>query len=155
MAHGRGTIGAGRSAEMGTEGCQKSTRASDDVTLRRKVKILVVDDDSNLNRLLSRYLEKQGYEVHSAGDALQALDVVERVGDIGLVIADVMMPYLDGIGFTEMLKSDPRNRDLPIILMSGHPDDKKADLSLRKGAAFYLPKPIDFDKLLALVKFAE
>ncbi len=119
------------------------------------MKILVVDDDSDLNRALSRFLEKQGYEVHSAGDALQALDVVARVADLGLVIADVMMPYLDGITFTEMLKADPRNKSLPIILFSAHPDDKKADLSLRKGAAFFLPKPIDFEKLLALVKFAE
>ncbi|MGI5864997.1 MAG: response regulator [Myxococcales bacterium] len=119
------------------------------------MKILVVDDDSDLNRMLSRFLEKQGYEVHSAGDALQALDVVDRVEDIGLVIADVMMPYLDGITFTEMLKADPRHKSLPIILISAHPDDKKADLSLRKGAAFFLPKPIDFERLLALVKFAE
>jgi two-component system chemotaxis response regulator CheY len=136
-------------------GARPSTDRMGGARLPPAVKILVVDDDADLNRVLSRYLEKSGYEVHSAGDALQALDVIGRVEGIGLVIADLVMPHLDGLGLIQMLKADPQHRNLPIILISGHPDDKKIDESLRKGAAFFLPKPIDFNRLLALVKFAE
>lgn len=118
------------------------------------MKILVVDDDQTLNKTLSRYLETQGYEVRSAGDALQALDAVERE-PVDLIIADATMPVLDGLAFLDLLKADPSRKNLPVILITAHPDDKKADLSLRKGAAFFLPKPVDFDRLLALVKFAE
>ncbi len=119
------------------------------------VKILVVEDDDDLNRLLSRFLEKHGYEVHSAGDALQALDVANRVEGFGLVIVDLMMPYMDGVAFTEQLKADPRHKDAAVILMSAHSDDKKIDQGMRKGVAFFLPKPIELDRLLTLVKFSE
>ena len=119
------------------------------------MKILVVDDDSSLNRMLSTFLEKQGYEVHSAGDALQALDVAERIGDIGLVITDLQMPHLDGIALAEMLRADPRRRNLPVIVITAFPDESSSERSLRKGVALFLPKPVEFDKLLALVRFAE
>jgi len=118
------------------------------------VRILIVDDDQELNLLLTRYLEGNGYEVFSAGDALQALDLLERQ-PVEMVITDLMMPHVDGLGFLDMLKSDPRHKKLPVIFITAYPDEKKADASLRKGAAFFLPKPIDFDRLLALVKFAE
>jgi CheY-like chemotaxis protein len=72
-----------------------------------------------------------------------------------MIITDLMMPHLDGLGFLDMIKSDPRHKQLPVIFITAYPDEKKADLSLRKGAAFFLPKPIDLDRLLALVKFAE
>ena len=76
------------------------------------VRILVVDDDQDLNLMLSRFLEKHGYEVTCAGDALQALDSVERQPP-DFIIADLMMPVVDGLVFLEMLKADPRRRDVP------------------------------------------
>ncbi len=116
--------------------------------------ILVVDDDLDLCRLLSRYLEHQGYRVHSAGDALQALDVLERQR-VGMVITDYGMPHMDGVSFTEHIRADPRYKDLPVIMMTAHPTDELSERSLRKGVAMMLAKPIDFDRLLTLVKFAE
>jgi two-component system, chemotaxis family, chemotaxis protein CheY len=118
------------------------------------VKILIVDDDEDLNKMLARFLEKHGYQVFSAGDALQAMDVVDRIGP-DLVITDLMMPVVDGLVFLEMLKADPKRKNLPVIFITAHPDTKKADASMRKGAAFFLAKPIDFDQLLAIIKFAE
>ena len=118
------------------------------------MKILIVDDDEDLNLMLTRFLEKHGYEVSSSGDALQAMDALERVQP-DLVIADLMMPVVDGIVFLEMIKADPKRKNLPVILITAYPDPKKADLSLRKGAAFFLSKPIDFNQLLAIIKFAE
>lgn len=116
--------------------------------------ILVVDDDLALCTMLSRFLEKHGYTVHSAGDALQALDVLERTR-VSLIITDYMMPHLDGIQFSEMLKEDPRTREVPIILITAHPEPSVTERSLRKGVALTLEKPIDFNRLLTLVKFSE
>ena len=118
------------------------------------MKILVVDDDIDLCRMLSRFLEKHGYTIYSAQDALQALDVLSRE-PIGMVITDFHMPHLDGIRFTEQLRADPHYSGIPIILMSGAISDELTDLGMRKGVALTLTKPIDFDRLLTLVKFAE
>ncbi len=119
------------------------------------MKILIVDDDPDLNELLALFLQKNGCDVHTAGDPLQALDLLERVPDIGMVVTDFQMPHLDGIGFMQALRKDPRRKNLPIVMITGYPDDHRAELSMRTGAAYFLPKPIDFDQLLALVKFAE
>lgn len=114
--------------------------------------ILVVDDDLALCTMLSRFLEKHGYTVFSAGDALQALDLLGRE-NVQMVITDYRMPHMDGISFAEQLRTDERYKDLPIIMITAHPDF--GDSGLRKGVAMTLEKPIDFDRLLTLIKFAE
>jgi two-component system chemotaxis response regulator CheY len=116
--------------------------------------ILVVDDDLDLCTMLSRFLEKQGFVVHSAGDALQALDLLER-DRVDFVISDLMMPHMDGLSFLDILKKDPRFAEIPVVLLTAFPSDEVAEKGLRKGAAFTLPKPVDFDRLLTLIRFAE
>lgn len=116
--------------------------------------ILVVDDDWNLCTGLSHFLERQGYMVYSAADALQALDVLERQ-PISLVITDYLMPHVDGIRFTEMLKADPRFQSIPVLLITASADDSVTDKGLRKGVAMTLQKPVDMGQLLNLVRFAE
>jgi two-component system, chemotaxis family, chemotaxis protein CheY len=118
------------------------------------VNILVVDDDLSLCSSLSHFLERQGYTVFSAADALQALDVLERQS-IGLIITDYLMPHLDGIRFTEMLKADPRLQSIPVLLVTGSVDVTVSDKGLRKGVAMTLQKPVDVSQLLNLVRFAE
>lgn len=118
------------------------------------VNILVVDDDYELCTMLSRYLEMHGYTVFSASDALQALDIMER-HPVGLVITDYLMPHLDGIHFTEMLKADPRFQNISVLMMTASNDDTINDRGLRKGVAITLQKPLDMGQLLNLVRFAE
>ncbi|MBN1205656.1 MAG: response regulator [Myxococcaceae bacterium] len=116
--------------------------------------ILVVDDDFMLCADLSHFLERHGYTVYSASDALQALDVMERQ-QIDLIITDYMMPHVDGIRFTEMFKSDPRFQSIPVLLITGSMDSAVTDKGLRKGVAITLQKPVDMGQLLNLVRFAE
>nr|WP_046714603.1 MULTISPECIES: response regulator [Myxococcus] len=120
----------------------------------RPVNILVVDDDLELCTLLSRFLEMHGYTVYSASDALQALDIMER-NEVGMVITDYIMPHLDGIAFTEMLKADPRFQAIPVLLMTASTDGNVTEKGLRKGVALTLNKPLDMGQLLTLVRFAE
>ena len=116
--------------------------------------ILVVDDDLSLCSSLSQFLERNGYTVYSAGDALQALDVMERQ-PVELIITDYLMPHVDGIRFTEMLKADPRFANIPVLLITASPDVATTDKGLRKGVAMMLQKPVDMGQLLTLVRFAE
>lgn len=116
--------------------------------------ILVVDDDIDLCTLLSRFLEKHGFTVYSAQDALQALDVLSRTR-VGMVITDFHMPHMDGVRFTEALKQDPQLKDVPVIMVTATPDLDVHDQGMRKGVAMTLQKPIDFHRLLTLVRFAE
>jgi DNA-binding response OmpR family regulator len=120
----------------------------------RPVNILVVDDDLELCTMLSRFLEMHGYTVYSAADALQALDILER-NQVGMVITDYMMPHMDGIRFTEMLKAEPRFQAVPVLMMTGRTDEGITERGLRKGVALTLHKPLDLGQLLTLVRFAE
>lgn len=104
--------------------------------------------------MLSRFFEKHGFVVHSAGDALQALDILGRE-PVDFVIADLMMPHMDGLSFLDTLKADPKLAHLPVVLLTAYPSEEVLDKGLRKGAAFALPKPIDFEHLLNLVRFAQ
>jgi DNA-binding response OmpR family regulator len=122
---------------------------------RALLDILVVDDDRELGTLIQRFLKKQGYDrVDVCEDALQALVAIE-LHRYGLIITDLMMPHLDGITFAEKLKGNPATAGIPIILVTAWPSEEVSDKGMRKGIALTLPKPIDFDRLLTLVKFAE
>jgi two-component system chemotaxis response regulator CheY len=116
--------------------------------------ILVVDDDPHLNRLICLFLEKQGYVVHPAPDGLRALEALEQHDEIGLAIVDMNMPHVDGPSLVTQLKAHPRHKDVPVIMISASSDEEKIDRSMRSGVGLFLPKPIDFDKLLGLVRFA-
>jgi two-component system, chemotaxis family, chemotaxis protein CheY len=115
--------------------------------------MLVVDDDHDLCVMLSRYFAGHGCTVYPAGDALQAMDVLERV-PVDLVLTDLRMPHQDGIAFTRTLKADARFRHIPVLMMSASEDPESLDRGLRQGVALMLPKPLDLGQLLALVRFA-
>ncbi|MHB1844426.1 MAG: response regulator [Deltaproteobacteria bacterium] len=116
--------------------------------------VLIVDDDEAIASMLSRFLSKEGFEVHTALDALQAIDFLERK-QIGLVIADVMMPHMNGRELVRRIRKDPKTKDLPVILITAYPSDEVADGSLKDGASFFLPKPLDLDALATLIRFAQ
>ncbi len=113
--------------------------------------ILVVEDDVYISRLLEVELAASGYEVRLAGEAKTALELAfERCPD--LVLADVMMPGMDGFELTRRLREDPRTEALSIIILTarGLPADKLEGLAA--GADDYLVKPFDNDELLARVR---
>ena len=116
-------------------------------------RILVVDDDAAIAVMLSRYLVKQGFEVVTAGDAQEALDIAGRE-PLGAVITDLMMPHMDGRELVRRLRALPALRDLPIIMITAYPSDAAADETLRLGASFFLPKPLDLEALATLLRFS-
>ncbi len=112
------------------------------------MKILIVDDDQNLCKLMRIYLKNAGFEIVEAKDGIQALEVFRKERP-DLVILDIMIPYMDGWQVCEQLR---RESEVSIIMLTAKDtkDDKIKGLEL--GGDIYLTKPFDPDELVAQVK---
>ena len=116
-----------------------------------KARILVVDDEPSARSGLAKLLEQEGYEVETASDGIQALELVaERAPS--LVVTDLKMPNMDGMALVAKLRQ--QNPDVPSIVTTAFSDVSSAVQAMRAGAEDYLTKPIDFDSLLLSVERA-
>lgn len=122
-----------------------------DGTQPDKQRVLFVDDDCELLRLLSELAETWGYEVRSQLDSRQALaEAIEFQPD--LVVLDAMMPYMDGYQVFDVLRREPRTADLPVLFLSGTGRDVKNRIrGLKKGAWDFMTKPVDPEELRARI----
>ena len=113
--------------------------------------ILIVDDEKNYLLVLSAVLEDDGYEVLTALNGSEALEIQKR-SDLDLIVTDMKMPGMSGIELLENIKAiDP---DLPVIMMTAHGTVDKAVEAMQKGAYSYILKPFDNDRLIIYVKKA-
>jgi PAS domain S-box-containing protein len=113
-------------------------------------RILLVDDNGDMRRYLQRLLAVR-YEVEAIGDGEAAIAAArENLPD--LVVADVMMPRLDGFGLLKALRNDPRTRDIPVIMLSARAGEESRVEGLEAGADDYLIKPFSARELLARVR---
>ena len=113
--------------------------------------ILIVDDDRTQCGLVAALLQEIGFEVtvaHTGSDGWLA--VSDRIPD--LVITDLAMPLLDGVGLIEQLRSNPCTRELPIIVSSANVFGSNRQRSLQAGASAFLPKPVQVGELLNTLK---
>lgn len=110
--------------------------------------ILVVDDDREIVRSLSRLLELEGYRVYKAYQGIEALDVLSQ-HPIHLIILDVMMPQLNGL--SALMKIREKN-NIPIIMLSAKTEESDKVLGLSMGADDYVTKPYNTAELMARVK---
>lgn len=113
--------------------------------------VLVVDDDPNMARLLTRHLTRAGYRVSSAESGWQALDLLSAE-DIDAVVSDVKMPGLDGVSM--MAETRKRGLTVPVILMTAFGTIDNAVEAMRKGAFDYLSKPFPLENVAATVRRA-
>jgi CheY-like chemotaxis protein len=113
--------------------------------------ILVVEDVPNVLELIEVTLRFKGYEVVSARNGLEGLQVLEKVKPV-LIITDILMPKMDGYAFVQKLRTSPVTRSIPVIFLSATyvtPEDKTFALSL--GATRFIEKPIDTEDFLLTV----
>jgi len=113
--------------------------------------VLVADDNSDMREYLARLLRTAGYQVTTVTDGMAALDAV-RAGTPDLVISDVMMPRLDGLGLVAALRADARTAAVPALLLSARAGQEASIKGLRAGADDYLVKPFSAVELLARVR---
>lgn len=108
-------------------------------------KILVVEDDRELNRAVCAFLKRNGYDATGCLDAVQAYDALfSNMYDA--ILSDIMMPKIDGFEFAENVRS--LNQDIPILFMTARDDLKSKQRGFRAGIDDYMVKPIDLDELL-------
>lgn len=112
-------------------------------------KVLVVEDDKNLRKLMTTYLKRNGYETYEATTGVEALEIMD-VNYVDLIISDIMMKEMDGYELTKSLRD--ANYTIPILLVTAKSTiaDKKEGFLL--GADDYMVKPINMEELLLRVK---
>ena len=111
-------------------------------------RVLVVDDEQALRRLLRLYLEKEGYEVIEADDGLDALSLLRR-GGIDLALVDVMLPELDGFEVVRRIRPES---SIPIILITARGEEPQRIAGLELGADDYVVKPFSAPEVVARVR---
>ena len=114
-----------------------------------KLKILVVDDESRMRKLVRDFLVKQNYEVLEAGDGEEALDVFFEHKDIALVLLDVMMPRMDG---WQVCREIRRYSKIPIIMLTAKGDEQDELQGFDLGVDEYITKPFSPKILVARVE---
>jgi PAS domain S-box-containing protein len=120
-------------------------------SLSEKSRLLIVDDDQKVVDLLRDLLEAQGYEVASALDGGSALEILNTF-EPDVVISDVVMPILDGIKLCRHIKTDPRSKNTPVLLISGQRNESDDSIEgLTAGADDYLGVPFRHEELLVKV----
>ena len=117
--------------------------------MQKKLSILLVEDEENLQDALRLNFEMEGYEVTSAYDGAEALKAVHNEY-FDLIILDVMLPEIDGITVCENIRLF--NSEIPILILSAKNNSSDRVLGLQKGADDYLSKPFDLAELLIRVK---
>jgi CheY-like chemotaxis protein/anti-sigma regulatory factor (Ser/Thr protein kinase) len=120
----------------------------------KRPKVLAVDDEEFNLDILQTDLEESGFEVVRAEDGLVALERLEEHPDTDIVVLDRMMPRMDGMEVLRRLKSEPRYRDLPVIMQTAAAQSKQVEEGIRAGAYYYLSKPYDEQMLIGIVRAA-
>jgi len=114
-------------------------------------RVLVADDNADMREYLARLLRTAGYQVTLVSDGRAALEAI-RADRPDLVISDVMMPRLDGLGLVAAVRGDERTAGLPMLLLSARAGQEASVEGLRAGADDYLVKPFSAVELLARVR---
>ena len=104
--------------------------------------VLVVEDNAVNLELVEAVLEREGYHVISAVSAEEALGRLERFRP-HLVLLDIQLPGLDGLGLTRLLKANPQTAGIPIVALSAHARHEDRRAALEAGCVEYIAKPID------------
>jgi DNA-binding NarL/FixJ family response regulator len=119
--------------------------------VRDNKRLLLIDDDPNLILLVKDYLEFRGYEVITAENGREALEVLEQdVPD--MIICDVMMPEMDGYALVERVRQDSRTSWIPVLFLSAKGQSQDRVKGLNTGADVYMVKPFEPEELVAQVE---
>ena len=114
-------------------------------------KILAVDDERHIVRLVEANLQRAGYQVVTAYDGREALEKV-KAEEPDLIVLDVMMPYMDGFEVLKNLKADPVTAEIPVIMLTAKAQDADVFRGWQSGVDCYLTKPFNPMELLTFVK---
>lgn len=124
----------------------------DEDSMLQNRRILLVDDDMRNSYALSKKLIEVGFDVDMANNGKQALELLEQDDNFELILMDTMMPVMDGYEATRRIRLIDKYKNIPIIALTAKTMPEDREQSLQSGASEYLTKPIDFDKLLSIMR---
>lgn len=115
-------------------------------------KILVVDDSNSVRKIIINQLAGEGYEFDEAVDGLDGLEKFKKDSNFFLILTDINMPKLDGLGFCEQLRELPEGKKTPIFVISTEGNDELKSRAKALGVMAWMTKPPDATKLKMAVK---
>ena len=115
-----------------------------------KGRILIVDDDPQAVEILTRMLEREGYDCISAASGAAALQLL-RAQAVDVILLDVMMPEMDGLQVCERLRQDSELRQIPVILLTAKDDMETRSRGMALGVSEYLTKPVNKRELFSRI----
>lgn len=114
--------------------------------------ILAVDDSATMLMTISMSLEKEGYVVKTAGNGVEALQILNNGGKFNAIVTDVNMPQMDGITLTAEIRKLPAYKFIPIIVVTTESQLGKKEEGKKAGATGWIVKPFKPDQLVAVMK---
>src|SRR5690242_18367891 len=110
--------------------------------------VLIVEDDADLREMMAQLLSLEGYSAATVANGREALQYLAQGDMPEVILLDLMMPVMDGWEFRRQQQADPQLSEVPVIVLSALDQARAADLE----PAAFLKKPLDFDRLLTLVR---
>jgi len=112
--------------------------------------ILTVDDSPSVRKLVQFALKSKGFDVASAGDGVEALELLAKER-FDAIVLDINMPHMDGLEFLRKIKSDQLYSSIPVIMLTTEGQERDKDKAIELGATAYIVKPFKPTQLLVLV----
>jgi DNA-binding NarL/FixJ family response regulator len=122
-----------------------------DNSLKENKKLLLIDDDPNLILLVKDYLEFRGYNVDTAENGREALELLDNLVP-DMIICDVMMPEMDGYTLVKHIRQEPVTNRIPVLFLSAKGQSQDRVKGLNEGADVYMSKPFEPEELVAQVE---
>jgi len=116
-----------------------------------KKRVLVVDDDQDLLKMMKMRLEVEGYDFMSASDGLEMLNLLKKKRP-DVILLDVMLPGMDGYTALREVRGEDQFRDIPVIILSAKEKKKVGDLFKLEGVSFFVEKPFETQDLLQKIR---
>jgi DNA-binding response OmpR family regulator len=110
--------------------------------------VLIVEDDEDLRDMMAQFLLVEGFRPETVSNGQEALDYLRKGPTPSVILLDMMMPIMDGWEFRREQQRDPRVANVPVIVLSALDRSRVGDI----GEAAFMKKPLDFDRLLDLVR---
>jgi two-component system, cell cycle response regulator DivK len=123
-----------------------------DVRAQHQPCVLVVEDNDDSLFMLKTVLSRKGYRVVEAWDGKQAIEIAEAE-ELDLILLDLQLPRLNGLGVMHRLRQDSRLLNVPIVIITGQDPEKYRSSAIAEGCDDFLLKPIDFDRLDAVLDY--
>jgi DNA-binding response OmpR family regulator len=114
-------------------------------------KILVVDDEPDIVKIIKDRLITEEFEVETAYDGQEAMEKYYKTSP-DLIVLDIIMPKIDGYELCQMIKANPDKKSIPIVMLTAKTELKNKENGFSRGADAYLTKPVDMEELIKVIK---